>query len=86
MDYISIIRQFIDPIIANKDAVMIKEMPNEKESDKTFIICCTPEDTGRLIGKRGITADALREVLSVAGKSNKHRIHLKLESFDETQD
>lgn len=82
MDYISIIRQFIDPIIVNKDAVMIREMPNESEKDVTFIICLEKEDTGRLIGKRGSTADALREVLSIAGKNNNQRVHIKLESFD----
>ncbi|MCK7473060.1 MAG: hypothetical protein MZV49_05295 [Rhodopseudomonas palustris] len=36
------------------------------------------EDTSRLIGRKGIIADALREVLSVAGKSENRRIHLKI--------
>jgi len=82
MDYIASIRKFIDPIVANKDNVVINELPNESAKDRTFQIICDPEDTGRLIGKHGSTAEALREVLSIAGKSNGERVHLKFLSND----
>ena len=47
------------------------------------MISCSKNDTGRLIGKHGQTADALREVISIAGKDNKQRIHLRLVSIEE---
>ena len=65
MDYISAIRKFIDPIVVNNDKVEITELPNENPKDRTFLIKCEKDDAGRLIGKKGSTADALREVLSV---------------------
>ncbi len=86
MDYISIIRKFIDPIVSNSEAVMIRQMPSESDKDLTFVICCEAEDTGRLIGRHGITADALREVISIAAKDNHQRVHLKFESFGEETD
>ena len=82
MDYIASIRKFIDPIVANKDNIVINELPNESSKDRTFQIVCDPEDTGRLIGKHGSTAEALREVLSIAGKSNGERVHIKFLSND----
>ena len=80
MDYISAIHKFIDPIVVNKDQVVITELPNENPKDRTFLINCEKDDAGRLIGKKGITADALREVLSVAGKMNNERVHIKFVS------
>jgi predicted RNA-binding protein YlqC (UPF0109 family) len=82
MDYIASIRKFIDPIVSNKDHIVINELPNESSKDRTFQIVCDPEDTGRLIGKHGSTAEALREVLSIAGKTNGERVHIKFQSND----
>ena len=81
MDYISAIRKIIEPIVMNKDVVEIKELPNESAKDRTFMIICDSEDTGRLIGKHGATAEALREVISIAGKTNNERVHLKFASL-----
>jgi predicted RNA-binding protein YlqC (UPF0109 family) len=43
-------------------------------------------DIARLIGKHGIIANSLREVLSIAGKSENRRVFLKFESFDENKE
>jgi predicted RNA-binding protein YlqC (UPF0109 family) len=84
MDYIAIIHAFIDSIVENKDAILIRELPNENPIDVTLLIVAESEDTSRLIGRKGIIADALREVLSIAGKLDEKRIHLKFESFEST--
>ncbi len=83
MDYISLIHQFIDPIVTDLDKLTITEEKGEKENEITYVISCSKNDTGRLIGKHGQTADALREVISIAGKDNKQRIHLRLVSIEE---
>jgi predicted RNA-binding protein YlqC (UPF0109 family) len=82
MDYLAIIHAFIDDIVENKDAILIRELPNESQQDVTFLIVAEGGDTSRLIGRKGIIADALREVISIAGKIDNRRIHLKFESFD----
>lgn len=83
MDYEKIIHTIVDPFLINPEALMIRELPNENENDVTLLICSESEDTARLIGKKGAVANALREVISVAGKSENKHIHLKFESFDE---
>jgi uncharacterized protein len=82
MDYAAILHTFIDDFVDNKDAILIRELPNENPQDLTLLIVAESEDTSRLIGRKGIIADALREVLSIGGKIEDRRVHLKFESFE----
>ena len=84
MDYVAIIHAFIDDFVENKDAVLIRELPNDNPVDLTLLIVAEGNDTSRLIGRRGIIADALREVVSIAGKIDNRRVHLKFEAFERT--
>ncbi len=83
MDYEKIIHAFVDPFIENHDSLMIREMPSESEKEIIILVVANQNDTARLIGRKGVVADALREVVSIAGKLENKRIHLKFESFDE---
>ena len=82
MDYEKIIHWFIDDIVEKKDAVMITTLPNESEKDITYLIVADDNDIARLIGHKGSVAQALREMLSVAGIIEKKHIHLKFESLN----
>ena len=82
MDYAAILHTFIDDFVDNKDAILIRELPNENPQDLTLLIVAESEDTSRLIGRKGIIAEALREVLSIGGKIEDRRVHLKFESFE----
>lgn len=83
MDYVSLVHKIIDPIIVKPEAVLIREQPNENEKDVTLLIIAESDDTARLIGKKGVVANAIRDIMSVAGKLEKKHIHLKFESFDQ---
>lgn len=82
MDFDKIIHSIVDPFLINPEALMVREI-NSDENDVTLLIVAESEDTARLIGKKGTVANALREIVSVAGKSEGKHIHLKFESFDE---
>ena len=83
MDYEKIIHTICDPFLINKDALMVRELPSDSDKDVNLLIVAENEDTARLIGKKGAVANALRDVVAVAGKTENKRIHLKFESFDE---
>ncbi len=83
MDYEKIIHTICDPFLINKDALMVRELPSDSDKDVNLLIVAENEDTARLIGKKGSVANALRDVVAVAGKTENKRIHLKFESFDE---
>ena len=83
MDYEKIIHAFVDPFIDNPESLMVREMPNDSEKDILILVVANQTDTAKLIGRKGIVADTLREVISIAGKLESKRVHLKFESFDE---
>lgn len=85
MDYIKIIHAFCDDIVDSEDAIMIRELPNDSDKDITLLIVSEAKDTARLIGRKGSVASALREIISIAGKLDNKRVHLKFESFEDEE-
>ena len=81
MNYEKIVKTIIDPIVEDSDSVLLRV--NEEEKDVLIIIAAEKDDTARLIGRKGLIANAIREVVSVAGKSEEKHVHLKFESFDD---
>ena len=86
MDYEKILRALIDPIVEEPKSILIRILEDENGKDVNILVAAEKEDTARLIGKRGIIANSLREVLSVAGKSENRRVFLKFESFEDEKE
>lgn len=85
MNYEKIIHALIDEIVEEPDSVLIRVI-EEGEKDITILIATEKSDTARLIGKHGIIANSLRELVSVAGKNEGKHIHLKFEAFGEVKE
>ncbi len=86
IDYEKVVHGLIDPLVEHRDSIMIRELPSSDEKDVSLLIVAEDDDTARLIGKKGIVANALREAIGIAGKADNDsnvRIHLKFESFSE---
>jgi len=73
-------QQFIEyvvkTIVGNPDAVSIKRTIDEK--GVLLELTVDPEDLGRVIGKRGSGAQALRTLLRALGTKNDARYNLKI--------
>lgn len=76
----SIDQQFIEYIVkslvGNQDAVKIDRRIDEK--GVLLELTVDPEDLGRVIGKRGATAQSLRTLLRALGTKNEARYNLKI--------
>lgn len=76
----SIDQQFIEyivkSVVGNPDAVSIKRTIDEK--GVLLELTVDPEDLGRVIGKRGATAQSLRTLLRALGTKNDARYNLKI--------
>lgn len=88
IDYEKVVHGLIDPLVEHRDSIMIRVMPESDEKDVSLLIVAEDDDTARLIGKKGIVANALREAIGIAGKADNSnvRIHLKFESFSEDKE
>lgn len=83
MDYENIVHTLIDDIVEDPKSILIRVSEGTTPKDILIIIAAEKEDTARLIGHKGIIANALREVVGIAGKSENKRIHIKFESFED---
>lgn len=76
----SIDQQFIEYIVkslvGNPDAVEVERRIDEK--GVLLELTVDPEDLGRVIGKRGATAQSLRTLLRALGTKNDARYNLKI--------
>ena len=65
-----ILETIILNMVDNKEAVIITETLEERKAN--YVVKIAEEDMGRIIGKQGKTAKAIRMVMkSVAGKEHK---------------
>lgn len=76
----SIDQQFVEYIVkslvGNPDAVEVKRTIDEK--GVLLELTVDPEDLGRVIGKRGSTAQSIRSLLRALGTKNDARYNLKI--------
>lgn len=80
----SIDQQFIEfivkSLVGNPDAVKVERRIDEK--GVLLELTVDPEDLGRVIGKRGSTAQSLRSLLRALGTKNDARYNLKIVDVD----
>ncbi|HSX05158.1 MAG TPA: KH domain-containing protein [Candidatus Saccharimonadales bacterium] len=80
----SIDQQFVEfvvkSLVNNPDAVTIERRIDEK--GVLLELSVDPEDLGRVIGKRGATAQSLRTLLRALGTKNEARYNLKIVDVD----
>jgi predicted RNA-binding protein YlqC (UPF0109 family) len=80
----SIDQQFVEfvvkSLVNNPDAVTIDRRIDEK--GVLLELTVDPEDLGRVIGKRGATAQSLRTLLRALGTKNEARYNLKIVDVD----
>ena len=73
-------QQFIEyvvkSLVSKPDAVIVERIIDEKGVSLTLTV--DPEDLGRVIGKRGATAQSLRTLLRALGTKNEARYNLKI--------
>jgi uncharacterized protein len=73
-------QQFVEfivkSLVGNPDAVVVDRSVDEK--GVLLELTVDPEDLGRVIGKRGATAQSLRTLLRALGTKNDARYNLKI--------
>lgn len=75
------IEYIVKSLVSNPDDVVVERSIDEKGVLITLTV--NPEDLGRVIGKRGVTAQSLRTLLRALGTKNDARYNLKIVNNDE---
>jgi len=81
-------QQFVEYIVKslvnNPDDVTVERIIDEK--GVLLSLTVNPDDLGRVIGKRGVTAQSLRTLLRALGTKNDARYNLKIVNNDEDRE
>ena len=81
-------QQFVEyvvkSLVGNPDDVVVERIIDEK--GVLLSLTVNPEDLGRVIGKRGVTAQSLRTLLRALGTKNDARYNLKIVNNDEDRE
>lgn len=70
------VEYIVKSLVSNPDAVQLERRIDEK--GVLLELTVDPEDLGRVIGKRGATAQSLRTLLRALGTKNDARYNLKI--------
>jgi uncharacterized protein len=74
------IEYIVKSVVGHPEDVIVDRVIDEKGVLLTLTV--NPEDLGRVIGKRGVTAQSLRTLLRALGTKNDARYNLKIVNND----
>jgi predicted RNA-binding protein YlqC (UPF0109 family) len=78
------VEYIVKALVGHPDDVVVERLIDEKGVLLTLTV--HPDDLGRVIGKRGITAQSLRGVLRALGTKNDARYNLKIVNNDDERE
>ncbi len=82
MDLVKLTEEIVKSLVINKDSVSVKEFPTEEENVILIQVMVDDSDMGRVIGKEGRTANAIRTLVqaSSALQDNKY-VKIDIDKF-----
>ncbi len=72
-----LIEFIVKNLVNSPEEVVITETPKEKET--VYTIKVTPEDFGKIIGRSGKVATAIRTVVRTSAKKNNKHVFVRFE-------
>jgi hypothetical protein len=72
----TLVERIAKSLVDNPDSVKVTQLDGEKSS--IIELSVAPDDIGKVIGKQGRNAQAIRVLLSAAGMKLKRRVNLEI--------
>ncbi len=80
VNYEKLIKDLVDPLVIHPEDVMVKKF-SEDEEMLTIQVIVNQEDLGRVIGKNGRIANAIRTIAYAAASREGKRVTINIDSF-----
>ena len=82
MDLVTLTEEIVKSLVQDPEAVSVKEFPTEEDNVILIQVMVAEDDMGRVIGKAGKTANAIRTLVqaSSALKENKY-VKIDIDKF-----
>ena len=79
MDLVKLTEDLVKSIVLNEDSVSVKEFPTEEENVTLIQGMVAEEDMGRVVGKDGNAAKALRTLVQTAASLDNNDKFIKID-------
>ena len=82
MNLVELTEYLVKNVVSNPDMVTVKEFPSESENEIVIEVLVDESDIGRVIGKGGKTANAIRVLVQASSylQDNK-KVKINIENF-----
>lgn len=82
MDLVTLTEEIVKSLAMNKDSVSVKEFPTDNEDEILIQVMIDNEDMGRVIGKSGRCANAIRTLVQASSYlSDNKKVKINIDSF-----
>ena len=69
------------PLVDDEASLSVKTMSTANENEILLYVYANSEDVARLIGRKGVMASSLRQMMSIAARGMRKRISVKFEAY-----
>ena len=82
MDLVELTEEIVKSLVVDKDGVSVKEFPSEDENTMLIQVMVSEDDMGRVIGKEGRLANAIRTLVQASSALNDNKyIKIDIDKF-----
>lgn len=83
MDYVKTLKDIASELVNDKNKLEVRQMPSLDEDTIVLHVYSAHDDIAKLIGRRGMMANSIRQLMSVSGRLNDIKLDIKFESYGE---
>ncbi|MFR7590829.1 MAG: KH domain-containing protein [Longibaculum sp.] len=83
MDYVKTLQDIASELVSDKDKLEVRQMPSLEEDTIVLYVYASHDDIAKLIGRKGMMANSIRQLMSVSGRLNDKKLDIKFESYGE---
>lgn len=82
MELVKLTETIVKELVKDSDSITVKEFPSENEGEITIQIMVPEDEMGRVIGKQGKMAKALRTIVQASSFINENkRVNINIDSY-----
>ena len=83
MDYVKTLQDIAKELVSQKDKLEVRQLPSLEEDTVVLYVYAAHDDIAKLIGRKGMMANSIRQLMSVSGRLNDKKLDIKFESYGE---
>ena len=80
--YFKTLKDIAIELVEDKEHLEVRQMPSLDENVVVLHVYSAKNDIAKLIGRKGVMANSIRQLMSVAGRLSDKKLDIKFESYE----